>query len=71
MANFSNKTHKITQLKMGGKIMKQYKPGEVCQEAGYYLAYDEDGSCGGKVYLENGQRFPATQHSGSYYEKEN
>ncbi len=51
--------------------MQQYKPGEVCQQAGYYLAYDKDGNCGGKVYLEEGQRFPATQHSGSYYQKEN
>lgn len=51
--------------------MTQYKPGEVCNETGNYIAYDENGNNGGTVYLEEGQRFPATQHSGSYYVKEN
>ena len=34
-----------------------------------YTAYDADGNCGGKCYLTKGERFPATQHSGSYYVK--
>ena len=51
--------------------MQKYKPGEVCEEAGNYDAYDVNGRCGGSVYLEKGQRFPATQHSGSYYQKQN
>ena len=50
--------------------MTQYKPGEICPEDGNYCAYDANGQCGGSVYLKEGQRFPATQHSGSYYQKE-
>jgi hypothetical protein len=48
--------------------MERYKPGEICPKTGDYSAYDANGRCGGSVYLEEGQRFPATQHSGSYYE---
>lgn len=56
--------------KSGGKKMeKNWKPGEQAPESGYYTAYDSEGNNGGRVYLEKGQRFPATQHSGSYYEK--
>ncbi len=50
---------------------KNYKPGEQAPATGNYACYDENGHCGGSVYLEEGQRFPATQHSGSYYCKEN
>lgn len=53
------------------KIMSRtYKPGEVAPESGNYCAFDEQGRNGGCCYLEKGQRFPATQHSGSYYMKE-
>lgn len=48
-----------------------YRPGEQAPESGNYTCYDENGNCGGRVYLEKGQRFPATQHSGSTYKKEN
>lgn len=48
---------------------KTWKPGEQAPESGYYTAYDSEGNNGGRVYLEKGQKFPATQHSGSYYEK--
>lgn len=47
--------------------MQQYKPGEYVPKTGNYTAYDEQGRNGGKVYLEEGKRFPATQHEGSYY----
>ncbi|MGN1222683.1 MAG: YjzC family protein [Christensenellales bacterium] len=47
-----------------------YRPGEEAPESGNYIAYDVNGKCGGSVYLEKGQRFPATQHSGSYYQKQ-
>jgi len=50
--------------------MDKYKPGEVCPKTGNYAAYDVNGNCGGSVYLKEGQRFPATQHSGSYYQLE-
>ena len=46
---------------------KQWKPGEIVPESANYVAYDEYGHNGGSVYLEKGKRFPATQHSGSYY----
>lgn len=46
---------------------KQWKPGEQVPESASYCAYDKDGRCGGSLYLEKGKRFPATQHSGSYY----
>ena len=49
---------------------KKYKPGEVAKESGNYVAYDSKGHNGGSCYLEEGQRFPATQHSGSYYMKQ-
>ena len=49
---------------------KSYKPGEVVKESGNYVAYDSKGHNGGSCYLEKGQRFPATQHSGSYYTKQ-
>ena len=48
---------------------KQWKPGEQVPESATYIAYDEKGHNGGSLYLEKGKRFPATQHSGSYYTK--
>ncbi len=51
--------------------MQTWKPGEIVPEDGNYACYDSKGSCGGSTYLEKGKRFPATQHSGSYYKKEN
>ena len=55
---------------LGGNFMSQsWKPGEVAPESGNYNAYDAQGHNGGSCYLEKGQRFPATQHSGSYYTK--
>ena len=50
--------------------MQKWKPGEVVPEDGSYSCYDKQGSCGGSTFLEKGKRFPATQHSGSYYVKE-
>ena len=47
--------------------MEKYRPGELVPKSGNYRAYDEDGNDGGKLYLEKGKRFPATQHEGSYY----
>ena len=49
---------------------KQYRPGEEVPESGNYVAYDMNGHNGGTLYLEKGKRFPATQHSGSYYTME-
>ena len=46
---------------------KQWRPGEEVPESANYIAYDVNGHNGGSVYLEKGKRFPATQHSGSYY----
>ena len=48
---------------------KQWRPGETVPESATYSAYDAQGHCGGSLYLEEGKRFPATQHSGSYYTK--
>lgn len=48
-------------------MTKQWKPGEQVPESATYVAYDEEGNNGGSLYLEKGKRFPATQHSGSYY----
>lgn len=48
-------------------IMQKYIPGEVVPMSCNYKAYDKDGNDGGRLYLEEGKRFPATQHSGSYY----
>ena len=48
---------------------QQWKPGEEAPEDAEYSAYDENGNCGGKCYLTKGERFPATQNSGSYYVK--
>lgn len=52
------------------KMDKKWKPGEQVPETGDYAAYDREGSCGGSTFLEKGKRFPATQHEGSYYVKE-
>lgn len=49
---------------------KQWKPGEQAPKDGSYSCYDKNGRCGGAVQLKKGQRFPATQHSGSHYEEE-
>lgn len=46
---------------------KQWKPGETVPQSASYVAYDSEGHNGGSLYLEKGKRFPATQHSGSYY----
>ena len=48
----------------------KWHPGEVVPKSGNYTAYDFDGHDGGSCYLEKGERFPATQHSGSYYVEE-
>lgn len=47
--------------------MEKFKPGEIVPMSCEYTAYDENGHNGGKLHLEKGERFPATQHSGSYY----
>ncbi len=47
--------------------MEKYKPGEVVPMSCNYKAYDKTGKDGGKLKLKKGERFPATQHSGSYY----
>lgn len=46
---------------------QKWRPGEVVPKDGNYTAYDAEGHNGGETYLEKGERFPATQHSGSYY----
>lgn len=46
---------------------KKWTPGEVVPKSGTYAAYSSEGENGGSLYLEKGKRFPATQHSGSYY----
>lgn len=46
----------------------QFRPGEQAPETGDYQCFDSKCRCGGKVHLEKGQRFPATQHEGSHYE---
>ena len=48
---------------------QKWRPGEEAPQDGDYVAYDEQGHNGGTVYLNKGDRFPATQHSGSYYTK--
>lgn len=53
-------------LFLGGN-MEKYRPGELVPVTSNYTAYSEDGKDGGKLYLEKGKRFPATQHEGSYY----
>ncbi len=50
--------------------MEKWKPGEQVPKTGNYACYDKNGRCGGSTYLEQGKRFPATQHSGSYYVQE-
>ena len=45
----------------------KWVPGEEVPESATYVAYDKNGRNGGSLYLEKGKRFPATQHSGSYY----
>ena len=62
----------FTHHKLGGANMsenKKWRPGEEVPESATYVAYDEQGNNGGSLYLEQGKRFPATQHSGSYYVK--
>lgn len=51
-------------------MSKQYRPGEQAPKTGNYSCYDKNGKCGGNTKLKKGQRFPATQHSGSHYEME-
>lgn len=51
-------------------MSKKFRPGEQAPETADYVAYDKNGKNGGTTHLDKGQRFPATQHEGSYYEKE-
>lgn len=48
-------------------MSKHFKPGDVVPKSATYISYDAEGHNGGSLYLEKGKRFPATQHSGSYY----
>lgn len=50
--------------------MQKWRPGEEAPKTGNYCAYDDKCHCGGSVHLNKGDRFPATQHSGSYYVEE-
>ncbi len=47
--------------------MEKFRPGEYVPKSCNYKAYDINGNDGGRLYLEKGTRFPATQHEGSYY----
>lgn len=47
--------------------MEKFRPGEIVPMSCHYKAIDEEGHNGGRLWLEKGERFPATQHSGSYY----
>ena len=49
---------------------QKWRPGEQAPKSGNYVAYDKQGKNGGSLYLEKGQRFPATQHEESYYQEE-
>ena len=51
--------------------MEKFRPGDEAPKSCKYTAYDKNGKDGGKVYLHKGDRFPATQHEGSYYIMEN
>ena len=51
----------------GGISMEKFRPGEEAPKSCKYTAYDKNGKDGGKVYLNKGDRFPATQSEGSYY----
>ena len=51
-------------------MKEKFRPGEQAPKTGDYACYDEQGRCGGTTHLEKGQRFPATQHSGSHYKLE-
>lgn len=51
--------------------MEKFRPGEEAPKSCKYTAYDKNGKDGGRVYLHKGDRFPATQHEGSYYVMEN
>lgn len=51
-------------------MSKKWKPGEQAPKEGDYACYDKNGRCGGDCHLKKGERFPATQHSGSHYEEE-
>ena len=47
--------------------MQKYRPGEEAPKSCNYRAHDKNGKDGGIVHLNKGDRFPATQHEGSYY----
>jgi len=47
--------------------MEKYRPGELVPTTNTYIAYDENDRDAGKLFLEKGKRFPATQYKGSYY----
>ena len=47
--------------------MEKYRPGEKVPMSCGYRAFDKYGHDGGRLMLEKGERFPATQHEGSYY----
>ena len=65
------KLQKTAHTMLGGAIMskdyKKWTPGETVPKSGTYTAYSREGENGGSLYLEKGKRFPATQHSGSFY----
>lgn len=48
--------------------MQKYRPGQEVPKTGEWMPHDRNGKTDGEAtHLEKGQRFPATQHSGSYY----
>ena len=70
MLSLINKINKSAHNNDGGAIMnenKKWTPGEIVPKSATYCAYSSEGENGGSLYLEKGKRFPATQHSGSYY----
>ena len=47
--------------------MEKFRPGEYVPKSCNYQAFNKNENDGGTLYLEKGDRFPATQHEGSYY----
>ena len=47
--------------------MDKFKPGENAPKSCKYTAYNKHGKNGGMIYLNKGDKFPATRHEDSYY----
>lgn len=58
----------VNTINGGVDMQQEFHPGENCPKTGKYSEYTKSGELFNEdIDVEKGQRFPPTQHKGSYF----